>query len=124
LCLVLISLINDAERIADYCKNICELGYVLPPVSEGNLYAAPLTELAGDAKGLFSYSRQAFAQSDTEKANLVIEKGKLCKAKCDTLISQLLEDAPLVEKAVAYALLISASSRESQVIWSILRRLL
>ncbi len=105
LCVLLISLIKDAERIADYCKNICELGYVLPPASEENSYAASLTELAGEVKGLFDFSRRGFTQSDREMANLVIERGKLSKSKCDTLVRQLVEETSLVEKAVAYALL-------------------
>ena len=79
LCLVLMSVVKDAERIGDHCKNIYELGAMLDVAFDQGRYKTPLKELADQTSDLFVSTRRAFELSDGEMANAVITKGNSAK---------------------------------------------
>jgi phosphate uptake regulator len=104
-CLVLMSVVKDAERVGDYCKNIYELATMFDVEFDRGRYKTPLKELGEQVENLFGKTRKAFAWSDEETAHSIIAKGEAIGKQCDMLISQLIVDNLPTKKAVAYTLL-------------------
>lgn len=105
-CMVLMSVVKDAERLGDFCKNIFELGTMFEDVTFGNgRYKTPLRELSEQVENLFSKTRKAFLWSDEETARAIISKGAGIGKQCDMLLKQLIMDELPTKKAVAYTLL-------------------
>lgn len=104
-CLVLMSVVKDAERVGDYCKNIYEVATMFDVEFDRGRYKTPLKELAEQVENLFGKTRKAFLWSDEETAHSIISKGEAINKQCDMLISQLIVDNLPTKKAVAYTLL-------------------
>ena len=104
-CLVLMSVVKDAERMGDFCKNIFELGSVLDVTFDKGRYKTPLLELSEQVENLFGKARKAFERSDEEMARSIITKGTRISKQCDMLLKQLIVDNLPTKKAVAYTLL-------------------
>ncbi len=105
ICLVFMSVVKDAERIGDYCKNIYELGEMLAITFDQGRYKTPLKELADQTGDLFGLTKRAFELSDKETAHVVIRQGKTIKKQCDTTLQQLIVDDLPTNKAAGYTLL-------------------
>jgi len=106
-CLVLMSVVKDAERIGDYCKNIFEVGKFYRQEYTRPEFAGPLRDIHDAVVPLFGFTQQAFIQGDAKAAKQVLsESGELTK-KCDLIIRQLLSihDQFAPDEAVAYVLL-------------------
>ena len=106
-CLVLMSVVKDAERIGDYCKNVFEVGKFYTREFTARRYLDPLERIQSQTQQLFQTTKEAFGQSDIEKAREVIGAfGRLGK-ECDLLIRQLLRERDSIptDEAVAYSLL-------------------
>ena len=104
-CLVLMSVVKDAERIGDYCKNIFQVSDVYSRNFEHGPYVDTLRHILSEIKGMFSKAKQAFAKSDTALAQQVMNTCRALSKRCDILISQLIRDTLPTEQAVAYTLL-------------------
>lgn len=104
-CLVLMSVVKDAERVGDYCKNIYELATMFDVAFDKGRYKTPLKELAEKVENLFGKTRKAFMWSDEDAAHSIITKGEMISKQCDMLIKQLIVDNLPTNKAVAYTLL-------------------
>jgi phosphate uptake regulator len=104
-CLVLMSVVKDAERMGDFCKNIYELGTMFDATFDRGRYKTPLVELAEQVENLFGKTRKAFERSDEEMAHSVMSKGVRISNQCDMLIKQLIADNLPTRKAVAYTLM-------------------
>lgn len=105
ICLVLMSVVKDAERLGDHCKNIYELGEMLDVTFDKGRYKTPLKELADQTGNLFGLTRKACEHSDEDIAHAVIQQGKTIKKQCDTMLEQLISDDLPTKKAVGYTLL-------------------
>jgi len=106
-CLVLMSVVKDAERIGDYCKNIFEVGKFYTDEFTTERYLKSLRDLRAEVEDLFTLTREAFRDSDAEKARTVIRRFGTFSKACDRLIQDLLQqrdDLPTAE-GVAYSLL-------------------
>ncbi len=104
-CLVLMSVIKDAERIGDYCKNIYQVADIYGGNFEHGPYAYSLRQILLEIKGMFSRTKHAFNDSDTHLAEQVMTALRSLTKRCDMMISQLIRDNLPTEQAVAYALL-------------------
>jgi phosphate uptake regulator len=104
-CLVLMSVVKDAERMGDYCKNIFELGTMLDVTFDKGRYKTPLIDLTEQVENMFGKTKKAFARSDEAMARSIITKGARIGKQCDMLLNQLIVDNLPTKKAVAYALL-------------------
>ena len=104
-CLVLMSVVKDAERVGDYCKNIFELGTTLEVEFDSGRYKTPFIELAEQVENLFGKTRKAFERSDEEIARSITIKGASIGKQCDMLLKQLIVDNIPTKKAVAYTLM-------------------
>ncbi len=106
-CLVLMSVVKDAERIGDYCKNIFEVGKFYRRDYTHPEYAQPLTEIRNKVLPLFEQAKKAFVQADRQEAYAVLNIAGGVSKECDLLIRQLLSvhDQLAPDEAVAYVLL-------------------
>lgn len=104
-CLVLMSVVKDAERIGDYCKNIFQIADMYTQNFEHGPYVDPLKVILNETKGMFSKAKDAFANSDASLAQQVMNTCRSLSKRCDMMISQLIRDTLPTEKAVAYTLL-------------------
>ena len=106
-CLVLMSVVKDAERIGDYCKNIFEVGKFFHGSYGHRSYAEPLDQIRKDVSDLFEPTKQAFLTGDEDLARNVLDHTGSVIKQCDLIIQQLLsidDEFPAAE-AVAYVLL-------------------
>jgi len=104
-CLALMSIVKDAERIGDYCKNIFDLAEVYDRPLLAGAYSAPLAEIRREILAFFEMTRQAFASSDEAVAREVVRRKSAISKQVDLLIGQLVRDRLETADAVAYALL-------------------
>ena len=106
-CLVLMSVVKDAERIGDYCKNLFEVARFYQREYTRTEYAEPLAEIRAAVKPLFAASRQAFTEADSKGAYSILGQASTITKRCDQLIRQLLSvhDQIAPDEAVAYVLL-------------------
>jgi phosphate transport system protein len=106
-CLVLISVVKDAERIGDYCKNIFEVGKFYTREYAHPQYAKPLEDVRAGVEALFERAEKAFLEGDRALARAVQDRVGALTRTCDVLIRQLLRthnEMP-ADEAVAYVLL-------------------
>jgi phosphate uptake regulator len=106
-CLVLMSVVKDAERIGDYCKNIFEVGKFYTGEVTVERYFKPLERIRTQVEELFTTTKEAFNESDAEKARHVLTAFGTLSKECDHLIRDLLQqrDSIPTDEAVADSLL-------------------
>ncbi len=105
-CLVLMSLIKDAERIGDYCKNIFEIGRAYRGEYRRHDLVGVLNDVQASIDALFPRVKEAFLKGQKKAASAAVEDSRDQRKKCDTILQQLLapggETAP--DEAVALAM--------------------
>ncbi len=106
-CLALMSIVKDAERIGDYCKNVFEVGRFYREGFHVPKYHEPLEQIRLDTSRLFDAVANAFRQSDASAAKAAIENAHQIGRRCDDVIEALLLDESSMQthEAVAYSLL-------------------
>jgi len=104
-CLVLMSVVKDAERIGDFCKNLYEVACLYTMNFDHGRYITPLKQIRSDVEGLFGNARIAFAEADGATAREVIGAAHDVGHRCDAMIEKLIHDKLPTQKAVAYTLL-------------------
>ena len=88
-CLLLMSLVKDVERMGDYIKNISEVSELGGgSVPEGEL-RKELAELADTAMVLLEEAFQIFKDQDQERANELVQVGRMAGKRCDNLLVSL-----------------------------------
>ena len=71
-CLILMSVVKDAERIGDYCKNILEIASMgCGPLAKCE-FASTFEEVFDATRGMFGKTRDALAKSDETLGHEVI----------------------------------------------------
>jgi len=88
-CLVLMSIVKDAERIGDYAKNILDLAR-LRPKEKGAAYEGKLSTLALQISELLAETRALYDAQDTEGAAGFIERCEILKDVCDDALEEIL----------------------------------
>jgi len=71
--LILVSMVQDAERIGDFARGMAELIDLAKSPREGR-YADQLRSLASRLRPMFEVCEEAFRQDDSEKATIVIAR--------------------------------------------------
>ena len=106
-CLVLMSVVKDAERIGDYCKNIFEVGRFYEGSFSHRSFAQPLDDIRQKITSLFEPTKQAFIDLDADKAEGILQETSGVVKQCDLIVQQLLvlDDSFGASEAVAYVLL-------------------
>lgn len=107
ICLALMSVAKDAERIGDYCKNVFEVGHFYREGFHVIKYQEPLDRIALQVADMFGLVIKAAQQSDEVSARKALTMAREVRLHCDRLIEELFRDEDKVEfhEAVAYSLL-------------------
>ena len=88
-CLLLMSLIKDAERVGDYLKNISEV----PELGGAQIPDGPLKseleEIIALAVEMLKTTPDILANEDTEKATDLLQLGRNTGKRCDVLLVEL-----------------------------------
>ena len=104
-CLILMSVVKDAERLGDYCKNMFEVAEMFgQPLAQGR-YMTVLLDISEKIKELLAKTREAFLQSERDIARAVVRDSHTVASGCDMILKQLMNDDLPTQKAVAYSLL-------------------
>jgi len=104
-CLVLMSVVKDAERIGDYCKGIYEAGELARAPFLDDSYAQPLEHTVSDVGQLFDKVRVAFRRGETQIAQDLVTRCRELAKRCDRIVRSLFRcDLPSY-KVAGYTLL-------------------
>jgi len=104
-CLVMMSLVKDAERIGDYSKNIFEVAVMLQGVVEEMKYFRRLSSTYRKISDRFPLLKRAFLESDENAAREILKDYAPIKGECNGILSDLLSEELPTREAVATALL-------------------
>ena len=104
-CLVLMSVVKDAERIGDYAKNIYEIACLYPGEIDMDDYMVELESVRAAIGAMFEQVARAFAEADGDLAVKLIAEARRLRDSCDDMVPRLIADTLPTHKAVAYALL-------------------
>ncbi len=104
-CLILMSLVKDAERVGDLAKNI----YESKNYFDGHLDKAVYDKYFGDIdKHIlehFNRTRDAFIDSDEEKAAGAWDEHKKIREMCDSALQSIANSQLPVKEAVGFSLM-------------------
>lgn len=90
--LVILTVVNDSERIGDYTKNIIEIVEMLPYKLEFGKYRKQLDNIWRNTDLHFTMTLEAFKEDDEEKAYNVVRKCKSNAKKCESVIQSILTE--------------------------------
>ena len=102
-CLVLMSIVKDAERVGDYGKNLFDLAE-LAPRAPGGEHRDSLVQLKDRISQMMAICREVFDSNDNESATRLIVKAKEIEDVCDERIRALVQGTLVDEMAPAYVL--------------------
>lgn len=103
--LLLMSVVKDAERIGDYCKDSLELQCIMSTPLDVNTYNQIFNGLENEIKELFTVTKSAFLDSNEDKAKKTWEMKKNIATKCTQIIHDVANSSYSANEAVFYALL-------------------
>jgi len=104
-CLILMSVVKDAERIGDYCKNMLEAAELESESIEKCPFYKGMGEIFEEVRILFSKTRQALAESDVMLGHEIILEERDISGRCDALVERFTKEDLSSRLAVPWALL-------------------
>ena len=111
-CLVFMSIVKDAERIGDYCKNIFELSYILKSSPQDNLTSS-FQDLETQIRENLKEIPSAFISADNEKAVTLMQRHGKISSQCESMIRSMIDQNFSADKTVVYTLLLRYYKRIS-----------
>ncbi|NQT47127.1 MAG: hypothetical protein HQ593_06630 [Candidatus Omnitrophica bacterium] len=103
-CLIFMSVVKDAERLGDYCKNLFEVTQLLDKPIDKEKYQSLFGNVDREISAFFTETRDAFIESDEAKANHAWNtKGSTTK-RCDEIIEKLAKSDYAINEAVCFTL--------------------
>jgi len=105
MCLCLMSVVKDAERIGDYVKNLYEVLELLARPIDRKTFDAYFDGIHENILTLFRDTKDAFVQEDGSKAKATHQlESKLVK-QCDAILTKLAKSDLSTNEGVCYALI-------------------
>jgi phosphate uptake regulator len=89
-CLVLMSIVKDAERMGDYGKNLFDLAELAPKAPEGE-HREWLVSLKDRISGIMADCREVFDSNEKEPATKLIVEAKELEDDCDEKIRMIIQ---------------------------------
>lgn len=102
-CLLLMSIVKDAERLGDYSKNLYDLAVLAPRPIEGQ-HRDRFQQLKEDNLALLTDCNHAIDRRDKEAAADVIVRAKKIEDVCDEVVDSLIRDPSGDDLAPTYVL--------------------
>jgi phosphate uptake regulator len=103
-CLLLMSVVKDAERLGDYCKNLYQVSEFLQKPIDRTLFDNYFDGLDKDILDLFGRTKDAFIDADEEKAKSTWDYHIRINKNCDKILEKLAHSDISVNEAVCFAL--------------------
>lgn len=104
-CLVLMSVVKDAERLGDYCKNLYEVAELLAKPIDRELFTKYFDGIEKDILAMFDLTEKAFIEADEEKARLTWDYKTRLTKDCNRIVAELAKCDLSVNEAVCYVLI-------------------
>jgi phosphate uptake regulator len=103
-CLILMSVVKDAERLGDYSKNLYEVTELLEEPIDRSLFGEYFDELDKKILALFQQTKEAFIEADEDQARSTWEYEKTIAKGCDKIVERLAQSNLSVNEAVCLTL--------------------
>jgi len=104
--LLLMSVVKDAERLGDYSKNLFEVSKLLNKPINKQRYRELFNNIEEEILKLFKQTKQAFIESDEDKAAKSWVYERDIAKRCDRIIEELAKSNNLsVNEAVCFTLI-------------------
>lgn len=103
-CLLLMSVVKDAERLGDYCKNLFEVTQLLKAPIDKAKFRELFDQLDEKISALFGETKEAFIKSDEDQARSSWEKERKILKDCDAILKQLAEGNFSANESVCFTL--------------------
>jgi len=103
--LVLMSVVKDAERIGDYCKNILGVTDLLNNPLDRGIYSELFGNIDKKIIEEFEKTHKAFIESDEKVAKEILDLERCIVKKCDEIVKNLAKGEFATNEAVCLALL-------------------
>jgi phosphate transport system protein len=104
-CLILMSVVKDAERLGDYSKNLYGVTELLERPIEKELFHEYFDELDKKILALFQKTKKAFIETDEEQARSAWQYENAIAKGCDQIVKRLAQSNLPVNQAVCFALI-------------------
>ena len=104
-CLLMMSVVKDAERIGDYCKNLYEVTELLKKPLDMNNFRPLFNNLENELIDEFSKTYNAFKNSDEKLSGEVVAIETHIVKKCDNILNNLASGNFSTNEAVCYTLI-------------------
>ena len=104
-CLILMSVVKDAERLGDYSKNLYEVTELLAQPIEKELFSEYFDELDKKILALFQQTKEAFIDTNENQARSAWEYEKTIAKGCDKIIERLAQSNLPVNQTVCFTLI-------------------
>ncbi|MEA1952572.1 MAG: PhoU domain-containing protein [Planctomycetota bacterium] len=102
-CLVLMSIVKDAERIGDYAKNLFDLAELAPGQPQGE-HLEQLVELKDDISHIMATCREIFDADEEEQAKELIRETDRVENRCDEEVRKLIQQGAQDSMNTTYVL--------------------
>lgn len=103
-CLLMMSVVKDAERIGDYCKNLYEVTELLGKPLDKAEFRQLFNNIDKEVIDEFSKTKDAFKNSDEGLARKVLDIETRIVKNCDDILKKLASGKLDTNKAVCYTL--------------------
>ena len=103
-CLILMSVVKDAERLGDYSKNLYEVTELLTEPIDCAIFSEYFDELDKKILALFQQTKKAFIEADEDLARSAWEYEKTIAKGCDKIVERLAQSNLPVNQAVCFTL--------------------
>ena len=103
-CLLLMSVVKDAERLGDYAKNLYEVTQLQDKPIDIELFRRYFDDMDQDVSTLFQLTREAFVESDETKAQMAWGYENKVAKWCDNVVKELAKSDVSVNEAVCFTL--------------------
>ena len=104
-CLLLMSVVKDAERLGDYSKNLYQVTKCLERPIDKSRFTSLFDDMDQQIMTLFAATKEAFINSDEEKAKLSWEYEVKIVKGCDQIVEKLAKSSLSVNEAVCFTLI-------------------
>jgi phosphate uptake regulator len=104
-CLLLMSVVKDAERLGDYCKNLYEVTEIIEKPIDKAVFSQYFNGLDKDILTLFERTKEAFIEGDEHKAEASWNFEHRIAIRCDRVLKEISKSSLSVNEAVCLALI-------------------
>ena len=104
-CLLLMSVVKDAERLGDYSKNLYEVTKLLDEPIDREMFSKYFDALDKEIIKLFKQTKDAFMGSDDKKAGASWDYEVKISKRCDSIIEELAKSNLSVNQGICFTLI-------------------